>query len=109
MRDDRFFAFKNWMNLPLDEKCFAATRPFFMKEIKIFGFDDRRTRLLTAHLHAAIGKRPYKWLITEVTDVRAILDSEVHSIPALEVDGHIVLEGTESSVEELKRLLDSVR
>lgn len=76
-----------------------------MKEIKIFGFDDQRTRLLTAHLYAAIGKWPNKWHITEVTDVRAILDSAVHAIPALEVDGHIVLEGTESSVEELKKLL----
>ena len=80
----------------------------YMKEIKVFGFGDQRTRLLMAHLREALGKRISKWRITEVSDVRAILDSEVHSIPALELDGHIVLEGTESSVEELQRLLDAV-
>ena len=98
------------MNLPVFEIMPTETRPVFnMKEFKIFGFGDQRTRLLKTHLRQALEKRPFKWRITEVTDVRTILDSEVHAIPALELDGRIVLEGTESSIEELRELLDALQ
>ncbi len=76
-----------------------------MKEIKVYGFSDARTRRLLEHLHEALNSHARGYRITEVSDVHAILDSSVRAIPAVEVNGEIVLEGSESSVEELRKLL----
>lgn len=78
-----------------------------MKEIRLFGLGDLRARELLKNLKMAINSHHSDWKITEVNDVDAIISSGIQIIPALEVNGKMVLQGTASSVAELRSILEA--
>lgn len=78
-----------------------------MKEIRLFGLGDYRARELLKNLKQALNNHHADWKITEINDVDAILSSGIQIIPALEVNGKMVLQGTASSVSELRGILET--
>jgi small redox-active disulfide protein 2 len=80
-----------------------------MKKIQILGMGCKKCQLLTEHAEAAAKQLGIDYEIEKVTDVDAITEMGVMVTPALAIDGSVVLSGTTSSPEQIKKILQTLQ
>jgi small redox-active disulfide protein 2 len=74
-------------------------------QVIIFGFGCSLFRLLMDNLHAASAELGIELEVQEVTDIQAMLDLGVSAIPALAIEGQVVVSGQVPAVHELAAYL----
>ena len=78
-----------------------------MKKLQILGMGCKKCVLLTAHAEAAAKELGIDYEIEKITDVGKITEMGVMMTPALAIDGSVVLSGTTSSPEQIKKILQT--
>lgn len=78
-----------------------------MLRIQILGIGCRKSRALKANVMEALDHVPMAVQMEEVESLEAIVQSDIHSIPALLINGNIVSEGEVPTVSELEGWLET--
>ncbi len=78
-----------------------------MKKLQILGMGCKKCVLLTAHAEAAAKELGIDYEIEKITDVGTMTEMGVMMTPALAIDGSVVLSGTTSSPEQIKKILQT--
>jgi len=78
-----------------------------MKEmdIKILGTGCSRCRKTYETVCSVVGKMGLKATVEHVTDIVKILDYDVMSLPAIVINGHVVINGQVPSADTVSKLL----
>ncbi|MEM4663305.1 MAG: thioredoxin family protein [Candidatus Diapherotrites archaeon] len=81
------------------------------KEIKIqiFGSGCAKCKQLEENVKKAIEESKAKASIEKITDIGKIIDAGIMETPALAINGKIVCTGKVPSVEEINKLLSSLK
>ncbi|MEO6039033.1 MAG: universal stress protein [Saprospiraceae bacterium] len=75
--------------------------------LKLFGAHDAASRQLYEHVSRALAVFPMSSKVIEVTDPTAIAASGVGALPALSLDGQVLVEGRVPGVDELIELFQN--
>ncbi|WP_334109423.1 thioredoxin family protein [Thermodesulfitimonas autotrophica] len=76
-----------------------------MREIKVLGTGCARCRALEGEVRRVVAELGLAAEVRKVSDMGEILSHGVMSVPALVVDGRVVVSGRVPSREEIKRWL----
>jgi|Deesub1362A_J573_1020465.scaffolds.fasta_scaffold00413_34 small redox-active disulfide protein 2 len=75
-------------------------------EIKILGVGCQRCEKVYEMVERAVNEMGIDAKIVRIKDINDIIDHGVFTVPALVVDGEVVLAGKLPSYEEVKRILE---
>ena len=77
-----------------------------MKKIEVLGPGCPKCMALEGNVRRALEGLSLNAEVVKVTDLRQIIEKGVMSTPALVIDGAVVLQGKNPTVDELKRILE---
>ncbi|MEA4839449.1 MAG: thioredoxin family protein [Bacteroidales bacterium] len=78
-----------------------------MKEIKVLGTGCPKCKTLEKMTREVVEKNGIDATITKVDDILEIVQYHVMSLPALIVDGKVVIKGCVPSAEEIRKAIEN--
>jgi small redox-active disulfide protein 2 len=77
-------------------------------KIEVLGSGCAKCMSLEQNVHKALGELALEADVVKVTDIQQIVQRGVMSTPALVIDGKLVLQGKNPTVQQLKQILGGV-
>jgi len=77
-----------------------------MKDIKVLGTGCPKCKTLEKMTREVVEKNNLDATVTKVDDIMKIMQYNVMSLPALVVDGKVVIKGCVPSAEEIKKAIE---
>jgi len=77
------------------------------KDVRLFTLGCNLSRSLLANMHTAAADLGIDLKIEEVSDIEEMMTEGVTAIPALQIDGDVILNGEVPEVDALKEILKS--
>ena len=78
-----------------------------MKDIKVLGTGCPKCKTLERMTREVVEKNGIDATITKVEDILEIIQYHVMSLPALIVDGKVVIKGSVPSAEEIRKAIEN--
>ena len=78
-----------------------------MKDIKVLGTGCPKCKTLEKMAREVVEKNNIEATITKVEDILEIMHYNIMSLPALVVDGKVVIKGYVPTVEEIKKAIEN--
>ncbi|MFA5420076.1 MAG: thioredoxin family protein [Bacteroidales bacterium] len=78
-----------------------------MKDIKVLGTGCPNCKTLEKMTRDVVEKNNIEATITKVEDILEIMEYHILSLPALVVDGKVVIKGYVPSAEEIKKAIEN--
>jgi len=78
-----------------------------MKDIKVLGTGCPKCKTLEKMTREVVEKNNLDATVTKVDDIMKIMQYNVMSLPALVVDGKVVIKGCVPSAEEIKQAIEN--
>lgn len=78
-----------------------------MKDIKVLGTGCPKCKTLEKMTRDVVEKNSINATITKVEDILEIMQYNIMSLPALVVDGKVVIKGCVPSAEEIKNAIEN--
>jgi len=78
-----------------------------MKDIKVLGTGCPKCKTLEKMTREVVEKNGIDATITKVDDIMEIVQYHVMSLPALMVDGKVVIKGCVPSAEEIRKVIEN--